>query len=87
LRLVVKGHGESFVFVAAEDGEKKIDGGVLLELDAVANAVGSVQQDADAEGEIGLFAEITDFLGKLVIENLKSVFSNAGTSLLRRSER
>jgi len=48
-----------------EDSEEKIDGGVLLELDAVADAVGSVQQDADAEGEIGLFAEITDFLGSL----------------------
>jgi len=47
-------------------------------LDAVANAVGSVQQDADAEGGDRTAAEIADFLGELVVKNFEIVFSNAG---------
>src|SRR5690242_14396673 len=60
LRLVVEGHYKGFIFVAAQDAEKKVDGSVLLKLDAVANAVGGVQEHADAQGQVGLLAEVTD---------------------------
>src|SRR5712664_3215118 len=52
LRLVVEGHHESFILVMAEHAEQKIDRSVLLELDAVANAVGSIQQHPDAQRQI-----------------------------------
>ena len=45
-----------------------------LAFDAVTDAVGSVQQDADAQGKIGLLAEVTDFLGKLVVEDFEIGF-------------
>ena len=64
LRLVIESHGESLIFAAAQDAVEKIDGGFLLELDAVADAVGSVQKHADAQWQIGLLAEKTDFLGQ-----------------------
>ena len=54
LRLIVESHEEGFIFSAAENAEEKIVGGVLLELDAIANAVGSVEQHADAKRQIGL---------------------------------
>src|SRR5690349_10294423 len=62
LRLVVEGHDERFIFVAAKHAEKKADRSVLFELDAVANAVGRVEEHTDAQGQIRLLAEIADFL-------------------------
>ena len=38
--------------------EEEFDGGVLLELEALADRAGSVEHDADAEGEIGLLLEV-----------------------------
>src|SRR2546429_426385 len=84
LRLVVEGHRKSLIFIAAKHAEQKIDGSVLLELDAVANAVGSVQQHADAQRQIGLPAEITDFLRSLVVPNLEVALFELGRSEERR---
>jgi S1-C subfamily serine protease len=42
LRLVVEGHHEGFVFVAAQNTIEKADGSVLFEVQAIANAVGGV---------------------------------------------
>ena len=36
---------------------QELDGGVLLELEALADGTGGVQHDAEAEGEIGLLGE------------------------------
>ena len=85
LRLVVEGHDEGFVFVVAQDAEEEIGGGFLFEFEAVADAVGSVEEHADAEWEIGLLGEVADFLRGFVVENLEVGFFQVGTSLLRRS--
>src|SRR5882757_5023641 len=73
LRLVIEGHGESLILAAAQNGVKKIDGGVMLKLDAVANAVGSVHQQADAERNVRLAAEEPDCLGRVFIEKFEIV--------------
>src|SRR5207248_238400 len=71
LRFVIEGHDERFIFVAAQHAEKKADRSILLEFDAVANAVRSVEQHADAQRQIRLFAEIADFLRLAYIEDLE----------------
>ena len=73
LRLIVEGHRESLVLATAQDGVEKIHGGVLLKLDAVANAVGSVHQQADAEGDVRLAAEEPDCLRSVFIEKFEIV--------------
>src|SRR5205807_10126307 len=60
LRLVVESHHKRFILAAAQHTEKKIDRSVLLELDAVADAGGGIQQHADAQRQSGLLAEVTD---------------------------
>src|SRR5215472_17454334 len=62
LRLVIEGHHERLVLVAGKIAEKKTDRGVLLEFNAFADAVRSVEQHADAQRYIRLLAEIPDFL-------------------------
>ena len=54
LGLVVDGHQEGLVLAPANHIEQKIDGRLLLELQALANAIGSVEQQADAQGQVGL---------------------------------
>src|SRR5260370_2132855 len=39
---------------------QELDGGVLLELEALADRTGGVQHDADAEGQIGLLGTADD---------------------------
>src|SRR6267143_600272 len=70
LRFVVEGHHKGFIFIAAQHAKQKINRSVLLKFDAVADAVGSVQQHADAQRQIGLLAEVTDFLWSFVVPNL-----------------
>src|ERR1700730_9467761 len=55
--LIVEGHDESLILIVADHAEQEGGGGVLLEFKAVADAVGSVHEQADAEREIGLAAE------------------------------
>ena len=71
LRLVVESHHKCFIFIAAQHAEQKIDRSVLLELDAVADAIGGIQQHADAQRQIGLLAEVTDFLRELVVPDFE----------------
>ena len=71
LRLVIEGHHERFVFIAAQHAKKKTDRSILFELDAVANAVGSVEQHPDAQGQIRLLAEITNVLRLAFVENFE----------------
>ena len=78
LRLVVKGHDEGFVFVMAQDAEEEIGGGVLFEFQAVANAVGSVEQHSYAQRKIGLPAEIANFLRGFIVKNFEVVFFQVG---------
>src|ERR1700733_497128 len=83
---VVESHDEGLIFVAAQDGEQERSSGVLFEFEAVANAVGSVEQEADAEREIGLLAEIANGLGNLVVGNFEVVFLEVGDELVAAIE-
>ena len=71
LRLIVKSHHECFVFAVAHHAEEEIISSVLLKLDAVADAVGCVEQHADAQRQVGLPAEITNILGNVVVEDFE----------------
>src|SRR5260370_26324082 len=82
LRLVVEGHHKSFILIAAQHAKQKIDRSILLELDAVADAVGSVQQHANAQRQIGLLTEVTDFLEKLIVPNLEVSLIELGDQLV-----
>src|SRR5204863_831349 len=82
LRLIVEGHGESLILATAQNGVEKIDGGVLLKLDAVANAVGSVHQQADAERDVRLAAEEPDCLRSIFIEKFEIVLGEIGNKFV-----
>ncbi len=62
----------------AQNAEEEIGGGVLFEFEAVANAVGSVEEHSYAQGKIGLLAEIANFLGGFVVKNLEVGFFEVG---------
>jgi hypothetical protein len=72
LRFIIKSHRESLVFTPAQYAIEEVHGGFLLKLDAIANAVGCVQKNSDAERKIGLFAEEANFLGNIFVGNLES---------------
>src|SRR5260370_20532591 len=58
---------------------QELDGGVLLELEALADRTGGVQHDADAEGEIGLLSEGEDRdRGVAVVEQAEVLAFEAG---------
>ena len=58
---------------------QELDGGVLLELEALADRTGGVQHDADAEGEIGLLGEGEDRdRGVAVVEQAEVLAFEAG---------
>src|SRR5207245_11616983 len=78
LRLVVEGDDESVIFFAPQHAEKKIDRSILLELEPVANAVGSVHQDADAQRQIRLLAEEANLLRFAFVKNFKVNFIQVG---------
>src|SRR6476646_7968960 len=82
LRLVVKGHGEGLILATTKHRVEKIDGGVLLKLDAVANAVGSVHQEADAERNVRLTAEEPDCLRSVFIEKFEIVLREIGNKFV-----
>src|ERR1700737_2469138 len=73
LRFIIEGHHKSFVVATAQHAEQKIRRGVLLKLQAIANAIGGIQKHSDAQRKIGLFAEITDLLRDIIIKNLEIV--------------
>ena len=78
LGTVVKRHQERLIFSAADRVEQKVDRGVLFELQALANAIRSVQHHADAERQIGRLAEGSDFLLCPIIENFEVLFIQIG---------
>ena len=86
LGLVVHGHQEGLILVAPDDVEKKIDGRLLLELQSLANAVGGIQQQADAQRQIGLPAEEAISCGTLSSKTLKSSLLKSVTILFRLSK-
>ena len=67
LRFIIESHDERFVFIATQHAEEKIHGSVLFKFNAVANAVGSVEQHADAQRQIRLLAEIANFLRLAIV--------------------
>jgi len=60
------------ILAARKDGVEKIDGGVLLKLDAVANAVGECPSTGRCGEECPTAAEESDWLRSVFIEKLKS---------------
>jgi hypothetical protein len=66
----------------AQDAEEEIGGGILFELQAVANTVGSVEQHAYAQGKIGLPAEIANFLERFIVKNFEVGFLQVGDEFI-----
>src|ERR1700704_451208 len=62
------------IFSPPQSVEQKIDRRILLELQAVPNAVRGVQHHADAERQIGRLAERNDFLLHAVVKNFEILF-------------
>src|ERR1700693_1971651 len=71
LRAVVERHQERLVLSAAQGVKYEIDGGVLLEFQALAYAVGRIQHHADAQRKIGRLAERGNFLLDIIVERLE----------------
>ncbi len=65
-----------------QHAEQKIGGGFLFEFQPVANTVGSIQQHSNAQRQIRLLREVSDFLGSLLIKNLEIVFFQCGHQLV-----
>lgn len=86
MRLVVKGHKEGFILAVAKNAEEEIVGGVLLEFEPIADAVGSVKQHADAKGEIGLFTEVTNVLRRVVVEDFEVLLFEIGDEFVAAIE-
>ena len=86
LRFIVEGHDEGFVPAVAQNAEEEIRRGVLLELDAVADAVGGVDEHADAERQVGLFAEVTNLLLRFFVEDLEILFFEVGDKFVAAVE-
>src|SRR6195256_6367437 len=74
LGTIVEGHQKRLIFSPPESVEQKIDRRILLELQAIPNAVRSVQHHADAERQIGRLAERNDFLLHAVVKNFEILF-------------
>ena len=61
--------------VAMEDLKEELDGGVLLELEALTDGAGGVEHDADAQGKIGLLGEAEDGGGRTAVVEEAEVFA------------
>src|SRR6185312_190490 len=65
--------------VDVENLEEELDGGVLLELEALADGTGGVEHDADAQGKVGLLGEAEDGFGRTaVVEEAEVLTLEAG---------
>ena len=84
--LIVEGHDEGLVSSVMDDVVEKIHGGVLLELEALANAVGGVEQQADAQGDIGLASEELDGLRDAVVKDAEIFLLQIGDQFLAAIE-
>src|SRR5260370_19871222 len=68
-RRVVHGHQKSLILMSRDHVVKEIDGRLLLKLKAVANAVGSIEEQPYTQGHIRLPVEKAYLLRRVVIEN------------------
>ena len=82
LRFIVKGHEKGFVFAATENAEKEIVGSVLLEFDAISNAIGGVEQHTDAEWQVSLLAEEANVLGSIIVKDFEVLLFEVGNQLV-----
>ena len=80
--LIVEGHQEGLIAAAANHVKQEIERGVLLETQALADAVRGVEQEADAQGQIRLAAEGIDGLRGAVVEHSEIFFLQIGDELL-----
>jgi hypothetical protein len=68
--------------VAVKDLEEELDGGVLLELEALADGARGIEHDADTQGEIGLLGEAEDGGGwTAVVEEAEVLALETGDEL------
>ena len=68
----VEGHQKGHVLAGAEDVIEEIEGRLLLELEPRVDAVGGIEQETDAERQIGFAAEELDLLGDVVVEDFEN---------------
>ena len=86
LRIVVHGHQKGLVLIPADHVEEKIDGRFLFELQTLANAIGSVQQQAHAQRQVGLAAEKANILRAPSSKTLKLSWFQVGDDLVLLTE-
>ena len=77
---------EGFVFAVTHDAEKEIVGSVLFEFDTVADGVGGVQEHANAQGKVGLFAEVANVLLNIIVENFEVLLVESGNEFIATVE-
>ena len=74
----VEAHHHGLVVAVVDDALDERDRGLLLELEAFADAVAGIDQDAEAQGQVGFGGELRDGLGLLVFEHLEVVLRQVG---------
>ena len=77
----VEAHDHGFVLARADHAGDEVDGGLLLEAEAVADAVAGIDQDGNAERQITFRGELLDGLRPLVLDHLEIVFGEIGNEL------
>ena len=68
--------------MTADHVVEKIDGGVFFEVQALANAVGRVEQQTDAKRQIGLAAEEFDVLELAILEDAEIFLVEVGDEVV-----
>ena len=66
------------VLIGVQDAVEELDGGFLLEPEAVADAVAGVDQDAEAQRQIAFRVELQNALGLLALDDLEIVLGEVG---------
>ena len=74
----VEAHHHGLVEVGAHHAVDELAGGLLLELEAFPDAVAGVDQNAQAEGQVGLRREVGDGLPPLAFDDFKIVLDEVG---------
>src|ERR1017187_8214256 len=77
-RVAVEAEHHGLVEVGAHGVFEKLAGGVLLKTKAFADAVAGIDEDAEAEGQVGFGSELLDDLRMLVLKNLEIVLGEIG---------
>ena len=74
----VEADDHGFVLVGVDRAVDELDGGFLLELEAVADAVAGVDQDAQAQRQVAFRVELQDRLRLLALDHLEIVLGQVG---------